>query len=147
MALLIVFVSKIVALAQLYVHQCYSMLHALPGSYEIMATADEPMEEGDEVDEDREFPHTPERQTTSRGEQEEIKLYHSPHLIQVPMSEYRHQATEGTQQAVRQLKFSPEFKMHTQQCHRSDAISALYFGTHNVCTITDLSILSSIIIR
>lgn len=63
---------------------------------------------------------TPERQSAeSRGDwEEEIKQYYSPHLIQVPMEEYRHQATEGTQQAVRQLKMSPEFKMHVQQCHR-----------------------------
>ena len=71
-------------------------------------------------DKDASLSLTTERQSAaSRGDrEEEVKQYHSLHLMQVPIEEYRHQAVEGTQQAVRQLKMSPEFKMYVQQCHR-----------------------------
>lgn len=102
-----------------------------------MATAGEPMDKGDEVEEDSDAPLslTPEQQPASRGEQdEEVKLYHSSQLIQVSLEEYKHQASIGTQQAVRQLKMSPEFKMHVQKCHRSYHYQ-FYFPVYTKCAL------------
>ena len=40
------------------------------------------------------------------------------HAQRVSMAEYRRQAAEGTQQAVRELRASLEYRQHTQRCHR-----------------------------
>ena len=44
--------------------------------------------------------------------------YHSPHGQQISMAEYKKQSGSYTQQAVKDLKASPEFKMYTQRCLR-----------------------------
>lgn len=49
---------------------------------------------------------------------ESPQLYRSPHLQQVSSSEYMEQAASYTQQALKELKASPDFKKHMQRCHR-----------------------------
>ncbi len=44
--------------------------------------------------------------------------YHLPHVFQISSSQYAEEAVSYTQQAVRELKASPEFKKYTQKCHR-----------------------------
>lgn len=44
-------------------------------------------------------------------------LYRSPCSQQISMSEYMHQSTTYTRQAVEELTASDAFKIYTQQCH------------------------------
>lgn len=46
--------------------------------------------------------------------------YQSPHVQQITAAEYREQSVHVsyTQQALRELKASPEYKKHTQRCQR-----------------------------
>lgn len=46
--------------------------------------------------------------------------YISPHAQQVSMAQYNQQAHYYTQQALRDLKTSTEYKKHTMKCHRFD---------------------------
>lgn len=58
---------------------------------------------------------------TKGGEEDQVDStpkYHSPHQQQISMSTYHQQADYYTQEAVRQLKSSPEYKKHTQRCLR-----------------------------
>ena len=68
--------------------------------------------------------------TTSGGDGgDPVSKYHSPHLEQVSMALYHQQSDEYTQEAVHQLKASPEYKKHTQRCGR-------YSNTHDyVCFV------------
>lgn len=67
-------------------------------------------------------PHSPSRiplsQASKAADDGDDILYQSPHLQQVTMAEYEQQARELTSQAVQELKASPEYKRHTQQCSR-----------------------------
>ena len=44
--------------------------------------------------------------------------YHPSHAHQISPSQYAEESVSYTQHAVRELKASPEFKKHTQKCHR-----------------------------
>lgn len=46
--------------------------------------------------------------------------YVSPHLRQISLAEYNSQAGYLTQQALSDLKASPEYKKHVMKCHRCD---------------------------
>ena len=87
-----------------------------------MATADDELlnsEEEDMMIDGGDLPHTPTQQTPHRDPAAALSChYYSPHVLQVSMAEYNHQITETTQEAVKSLKSSPEFKMHVQKCHR-----------------------------
>ncbi len=43
---------------------------------------------------------------------------HSPFCQQISMQEYKEQATSYTQQSVKELKASQEYKRHVERCHR-----------------------------
>ena len=80
---------------------------------------EEPMEEGPLL------PHTPPSREgpgdIGGGEEDQVgpvPKYHSPHQQQISMSTYHQQAGHYTQEAVRQLKASPEYKKYTQRCLR-----------------------------
>ena len=47
-----------------------------------------------------------------------VGVYHSPCSPQISLSEYNAQAGDYTQEALRELKASPEYKRHLQKCHR-----------------------------
>lgn len=44
--------------------------------------------------------------------------YTSIHTHQISMAEFNQQSHQYTQEAVRNLKASPEYKKHTMKCHR-----------------------------
>ena len=69
------------------------------------------------------LPHTPRPEMC-----EEIanRKYLSPISHQISMAEYNRQAHYLTQQALRDLKTSPEYKKHIMKCHR-------YNIAHHVC--------------
>lgn len=58
--------------------------------------------------------------TPRSGTHEEIAnmKYVSPISQQISMAEYNRQGQHLTQQALRDLKTSPEYKKHTMKCHR-----------------------------
>ena len=51
-------------------------------------------------------------------EAEDVGLYQSPCSPQISLAEYNCQGGDYTQQALRELKASPEYKRHIQRCHR-----------------------------
>jgi hypothetical protein len=46
------------------------------------------------------------------------ETYTSPHSQQISMLEYNQQTHHYTQQALRELKASPDYKKHTMKCKR-----------------------------
>ena len=60
---------------------------------------------------------TPPPAVGALGATEEAR-YISPHSQQVSMAEYHKQAQHCTQQALRELKASPQYKQHIMKCHR-----------------------------
>ena len=74
----------------------------------IMATADDESEEDMMIDEEK--PHT--KQSPDDGDTAHC------YALQVSMAEYNRQITVDTQEALKSLKSSPEFKAHVQKCHR-----------------------------
>lgn len=56
--------------------------------------------------------------TFATKELREDTLYVSPHSQQVSLAQYNIQSHHCTQQALRDLKASPEYKKHTMKCHR-----------------------------
>lgn len=62
---------------------------------------------------------SPSSQPQSRSQGAEVvDLYKSPCSPQISLSEYNAQAGDYTQQALRELRASPEYKRHIQRCHR-----------------------------
>jgi hypothetical protein len=51
-------------------------------------------------------------------EAEDVGVYRSPCSPQISLAQYNAQAGDYTQQALRELKASPEYKKHIQTCHR-----------------------------
>lgn len=51
-------------------------------------------------------------------EVEDVGVYQSPCSPQISLAEYNCQASDYTQQVLRELKASPEYKRHIQRCHR-----------------------------
>lgn len=51
-------------------------------------------------------------------EAEAVGVYRSPCSPQISQAQYNAQAGDYTQQALRELKASPEYKKHIQRCHR-----------------------------
>ena len=51
-------------------------------------------------------------------EVEAVGVYRSPCSPQISLAQYNAQAGDYTQQALRELKASPEYKKHIQTCHR-----------------------------
>ena len=49
---------------------------------------------------------------------QEDGVYRSPYLVQVTEAEYCMQAGSFTQQALRELKASQEYRQFTRRCHR-----------------------------
>ena len=47
-----------------------------------------------------------------------VAVYRSPCSPQISLAQYNAQAGDYTQQALRELKASPEYKKHIQRCHR-----------------------------
>ena len=47
-----------------------------------------------------------------------VGVYRSPCSPQISLAQYNAQAGDYTQQALRELKASPEYKKHIQMCHR-----------------------------
>ena len=60
----------------------------------------------------------------------QVERYVSPHTQQISMAEYNQQAHHFTQQALRDLKTSTEYKQHTMRCHRCvhNVVEPLYNG-------------------
>ena len=53
---------------------------------------------------------------------EVVDPYRSPCSPQISLAEYNAQAGDYTQQALRELKTSPDYKRHIQRCHRFDKL-------------------------
>lgn len=51
-------------------------------------------------------------------EAEAVGVYRSPCSPQISLAQYNAQAGDYTQQALRELKASPDYKKHVQRCHR-----------------------------
>ncbi len=51
-------------------------------------------------------------------EAEAVGVYRSPCSPQISLAQYNAQAGDYTQQALRELKDSPDYKKHVQTCHR-----------------------------
>ena len=49
---------------------------------------------------------------------EDVAPFRSPRIQQVSVAEYYRHADDYTQQALRELKASPEYQRHTQCCNR-----------------------------
>ena len=58
-------------------------------------------------------------------EVEAVGIYRSPCSPQISLAQYNAQAGDYTQQALRELKASPEYKKHIQTCHRYRYWSAI----------------------
>lgn len=43
---------------------------------------------------------------------------HPPHCLQVSIEEYQKQAVSYTQQTLKELQASPDYRQHTERCHR-----------------------------
>lgn len=57
------------------------------------------------------------------NEAEDVGLYHSLCSPQISLAEYNSQAGDYTQQVLRELKASPEYKRHIQRCQRFEKCS------------------------
>ena len=68
--------------------------------------------------------------------------YYSPHVQHVSAAEFVEQSASYTQQAVRELKASPDFKKYMWRCHRLENI---LYSTSTYVSMVEFVLLKSVV--